>query len=958
MKKIKMTLLLSFMLALTTILVACGNKDAFTIQFNSNGGSAVTSIGVKNLYDHVDKPTDPTRNEYDFAGWYYDAEFSNIVTWPFQVDKDYLLYAKWIPNVINLRLNDDVVSWKNFDDATYTLMIDDTIISSSYTSNFYTITNDYKDGYNHNVQIKYNNIIENVIYKFEKANSVNDLTNMVVDDSLLKWTWINNNDEFSFNGFKIFINGEFYSKQYAPQLVLPLIVDIENKKTTYKIEIFATAKNGFDSNVIKYIYDYANSQHTITLDYKDETTQSQTLTTINNKIVLPIPTRQGYTFIGWYSSNNLGETLIRRHQSTDLILKNTIFYAEWLQNIEVQGKVVLDSPVVELIGDSIYWSQVTNANGYIVRVEYNGEDGFTYDEHRIYEREFNFKAIYDFVEQITIKIKAVGDGVSTVNSAEVSRTINYATYYPNVVGQVNYDANIGVLYWNTGMTEFDIKLKQNNDLIFSTETTLPEVYMEDNYPSGQLKLQVNGLTTTVTNYRLSTPSYINVMSYNNHYYIETNYDINADKVKVYKNGVFSFQNDSNYIHFSKDTIQEDAEYELVFADSSSTYFTSKFITIDFNNLMSVKNIFGKIITTDDNRILFFGNLYHFYDAYEQYFREDIIDITNLFNLECEDEIVDVFEKDLSLIILTKNGRVFVWGDNEYGQLATGDTQNKTTPTEITERFDLGDDEIITSFGADKYGNTFMTITSLGRVFVWGSNNGYILTNIETEYILTPMLLSSKLNLKTGDKVIYYSLDENIIITKFGDFFRWDYSETYNTPKNAIKTNIANGENIKYANDTYVVSESGKLYLPHYIENNLYFSEWNLFSDTELVTNAYDKIVTTSLDRILSLHFSYAINSNGELGLGNNDFYTGIVDLTSIISLDAEEEFVNINIKYSTFSYATTSLGKLYVWGNNSIRAPYLITFDNPNEYVVSVNNNNAKTNLNNYYSINYLIYSL
>ena len=92
-----------------------------------------------------------------------------------------------------------------------------------------------KMDYNHNIQIKYNNILENVIYKFEKANSVNDLTNIVVNDSLLKWTWINNNDEFSFNGFKIFINGEFYAKQYAPQLVLPLIVDIENKKTTYKI---------------------------------------------------------------------------------------------------------------------------------------------------------------------------------------------------------------------------------------------------------------------------------------------------------------------------------------------------------------------------------------------------------------------------------------------------------------------------------------------------------------------------------------------------------------------------------------------------------------------------------------------------------------------------------------------------------------------------------------------------
>ena len=69
--------------------------DEFTVTFNSNGGSAVSSQTVKTGEKAV-KPSDPTRVGYTFAGWYKDAACTT--PWDFAVDTvsaNTNLYAKW-----------------------------------------------------------------------------------------------------------------------------------------------------------------------------------------------------------------------------------------------------------------------------------------------------------------------------------------------------------------------------------------------------------------------------------------------------------------------------------------------------------------------------------------------------------------------------------------------------------------------------------------------------------------------------------------------------------------------------------------------------------------------------------------------------------------------------------------------------------------------------------------------
>ena len=79
-------------------LYAKWNPITYTVTFNSNGGSSVTDASVE--YDSkVTEPDDPTRNGYDFGGWYKESDFTN--EWDFDtdtVDGDITLFAKWTHN--------------------------------------------------------------------------------------------------------------------------------------------------------------------------------------------------------------------------------------------------------------------------------------------------------------------------------------------------------------------------------------------------------------------------------------------------------------------------------------------------------------------------------------------------------------------------------------------------------------------------------------------------------------------------------------------------------------------------------------------------------------------------------------------------------------------------------------------------------------------------------------------
>ena len=68
--------------------------EKFTVSFNSNGGSSVASQTV-NAGEKVTKPTDPTKANFIFAGWYCDADLIEAYDFNTPVLSNITLYAKW-----------------------------------------------------------------------------------------------------------------------------------------------------------------------------------------------------------------------------------------------------------------------------------------------------------------------------------------------------------------------------------------------------------------------------------------------------------------------------------------------------------------------------------------------------------------------------------------------------------------------------------------------------------------------------------------------------------------------------------------------------------------------------------------------------------------------------------------------------------------------------------------------
>ncbi|CAM4188287.1 InlB B-repeat-containing protein [Saccharibacillus endophyticus] len=68
--------------------------NEYTVTFNSNGGSAVSSQSV-NDGDSIAAPEMPTRNGYVFGGWYSNSTLTNLYDFNTPIAANLSLYAKW-----------------------------------------------------------------------------------------------------------------------------------------------------------------------------------------------------------------------------------------------------------------------------------------------------------------------------------------------------------------------------------------------------------------------------------------------------------------------------------------------------------------------------------------------------------------------------------------------------------------------------------------------------------------------------------------------------------------------------------------------------------------------------------------------------------------------------------------------------------------------------------------------
>ncbi len=76
------------------VLYARWIKNTYTITFQTNGGSLISTI-QKKYGDEIEAPKNPTRAGYTFAGWYTDEAFTNMFSFTTMPSHNVFLYAKW-----------------------------------------------------------------------------------------------------------------------------------------------------------------------------------------------------------------------------------------------------------------------------------------------------------------------------------------------------------------------------------------------------------------------------------------------------------------------------------------------------------------------------------------------------------------------------------------------------------------------------------------------------------------------------------------------------------------------------------------------------------------------------------------------------------------------------------------------------------------------------------------------
>ena len=260
----------------------------YTVTFNANGGDLTcdttqpVTIGNKVIH-----PSNSTRDEYDFTGWYTEPECINLYDFNSQVYNDFTLYAGWLLTTYTVSFN-----------ANGGVLTSNTNQTVSNGSKVTQPSNPTRDEY-----------IFTGWYTDSSCTNLYDFNSQVTSDLILYAGWGIKTYVVNFNANGGVLTGNTNQTVSSGSTVTQPSNPTRNEYdfTGWYTDIDCTNKYDFENQITSSFTLYAGweiKNYTITFNanggiFLDNLTQT---VPSGNSIYVPIePTRELFVFVGWYT---------------------------------------------------------------------------------------------------------------------------------------------------------------------------------------------------------------------------------------------------------------------------------------------------------------------------------------------------------------------------------------------------------------------------------------------------------------------------------------------------------------------------------------------------------------------------------------------------------------------------------------------------------------------------------
>lgn len=345
---------------------------------------------------------------------------------------------------------------------------------------------------------------------------------------------------------------------------------------------------------------------------------------------------------------------------------------------------------------------------------------------------------------------------------------------------------------------------------------------------------------------------------------------------------------------------------------------------------------GRVFTWGDNEFGQLGN---------ETLEANLIpsDITSFFALDEDEKIIDVSIGALHTAALSSNHRIFIWGYNGYSQLGDGTfgpLSNKTKPKDITDEFQLNDGEYIESIELGTFHSS--ALTSDGRLFLWGDNqSGQIGNGTSTKQVF-PLDVTSSLNLladETISSVELANLNSGVLTTDHRLFIWGDNTngQIGNNTNDDSSLPVDVTPYFEFKNNEYIedfslgtvhagaLSSQGNIFTWGYMDTSQTKDTFNAprsimdsinLDNNEIITNislggSHAAFVTSENNL-----YTWGINLYGELGNNTTQSIYSPSLINSFIPLNEEDSINWISLGIGN-TFLTTTEGKIFSWGYNN-----------------------------------------